>query len=89
MNKLVQWILNITAGVFFFVFFLIIFFPFDNIIYDALAQIEEKTNGKYRIQVSEINPNIFFKSIFKDFEVFRATEKGDLSLIYFPVQTEF
>lgn len=77
MSKLGQWILNITAGVFFFFFFLLFMFPFDSIIQYFLSQVETSTNGAYRITVSEIKPSLFFKTVFKNFQLHHRGENGD------------
>lgn len=81
MNKIIQWILNIVAGIFFFVLFLFLFFPYESIIRAQLSQMQ----GPYRIQVGDIDPHIIFKSEFRDFEVSKVSKNGSPELwVQFP-----
>jgi len=79
-NKLAQWVLNIVAGIFFFFLFLILFFPLDSIARHFLSQVEVASKGAYRITVGEMDPNVLFKSVFKNFQVHRVG-KGSSQLI--------
>ena len=84
MNKMVQWVLNLTAGIFFFVFFLFLFFPFESLIQNFLAKIEARTNGAYRITVGKIEAGVIFKSVFKDFQLHQMAGGHDEVLLDFP-----
>ncbi len=77
MSKLGQWVLNITAGVFFFFLFFLFMFPFDSIVQYFLSQVETNTNGAYRITVSEIKPSLLFKTVFKNFQLHHRGQNGD------------
>lgn len=83
MNKAIQWIINITAGIFFFFFFLLISFPFENLMQNALSQVERQTSGRYRITVSSIDPNVIFPSVFKDFQVHQKEGAKDRVIVDF------
>lgn len=84
MNKMVQWVLNLTAGIFFFVFFLFLFFPFESLIQGYLGKIESRTNGAYRVTVGKIRAGVIFKSVFTDFQLHRMTGGRDDVLLDFP-----
>lgn len=71
MSKIGQWVLNISAGIFFYIFFLVVYFPFESIIQDGLSQVDQLTRGAYRITVGEIDPGLFFKTKFKKLQVLR------------------
>lgn len=76
--------LNIAGGIFFFFFFLFIFFPFESIIQNFLSRIETQSGGALRITVGEINPNIIFKSVFKNFQIHKIDGSKDHILASFP-----
>lgn len=80
MNKLTQWVLNIVAGIFFFILFLILFFPLESIVRHFLSQVEVATKGSYKITVGEMEPNVLFKSVFKNFQLHKV-DKGATQLI--------
>lgn len=80
MNKLAQWVLTIVAGIFFFFLFLILFFPLESLARHFLSQVEVATKGAYKITVGEMDPNVLFKSVFKNFQVHKV-EKGATRLI--------
>lgn len=84
MNKMVQWTLNLTAGIFAFVFFLFLFFPFELLIQNFLAKIEAKTNGAWRVTVGKIEAGVIFKSVFRDFQLHQVVEGRDEILLDFP-----
>ncbi|MBI4412494.1 MAG: type II secretion system protein GspN [Deltaproteobacteria bacterium] len=84
MNKMVQWVLNLTAGIFFFVFFLFLFFPFESLITNFLGKIEAQSNGAYRITVGKIEAGIIFKSVFTDFQLHQVVGGRDDVLLDFP-----
>lgn len=84
MNKVTQWALNLSAGLFFFIFFLFLFFPFETFIKNSLSQIEKQSGGAYRVTFKEINPNILFKSVIKDLEIRRRTGNQEEVLVHFP-----
>lgn len=71
MSKIGQWVLNISAGIFFYIFFLVVYFPFESIIQDGLSQVDQLTRGAYRITVGEIDPGLFFKTKFKKLQILR------------------
>ncbi|MBI2340839.1 MAG: type II secretion system protein GspN [Deltaproteobacteria bacterium] len=84
MNKMVQWVLNLTAGLFSFVFFLVLFFPFDSLITGFLGKVETQSKGAWRVTVGEIDAGVIFKSVFKDFRIHQMSGGRDEVVADFP-----
>lgn len=77
MNKVVQWLITITAGLVFFVIFLFWFFPYNLVVGHYLAEIEKQTKGAYRITVGDMQPSVLFKSRFKNSQFHQISRKGE------------
>lgn len=71
MNKTLQILLNIIAGVVALVFFVILLFPLDSVISHYLANLEKQTKGQYRISVSSIDASLIFDTQFEDFRLYQ------------------
>ncbi len=80
-NKFIQWTLNLSAGIFFFLLFLFLFFPMEELARHYISQVEVQTKGQYRIFVSEIEPSLIFKSSVKKLEVYQRDNDGNENLI--------
>ena len=76
MNKFVQWALNITVGLFFFLFFLFLFFPLEEVARHYVGEVGRMSKGKYRIVIGKIEPSLLFKSSIKDLEVYTRDASG-------------
>lgn len=84
MNRFTQIVINLVAFIIFFILFTFIFFPFETLVENYLASIEKMTNGKYRVTVGSIDPSIFFKTEFKNFQLISLEGGKNESILYFP-----
>lgn len=89
MNKTLSTLVYALVFVVSFVFFVIWFFPFDTVVGDYMAGIEDLTDGQYRIMVSQREINLIFDSEVKDLHVQKRQEEGSFRDIFYASELKF
>lgn len=89
MNKTLSTLVYVLVFLVSFVFFVIWFFPFDTVVGDYMAGIEDLTDGQYRIMVSKREINLIFDSEVKDLHVQKRQEEGSFRDIFYASELKF
>lgn len=84
MNIKANFFLYLVAGILFFIFWLFVVFPYDALQSRILTEIENQTQGRYKIDAKEMDISLFGSITFKNLKISERAGPGEDLLLSTP-----